>query len=240
MSSSTQTVIVTGATRGLGRATAERLLADGFSVIGTGRSSQAPEDWPSHPRLHYASLDLTEASSFHQFAQTLERPPFGLVNNAALGLDGVLATMHDREIERLVSANLTGTILFSKYIVRAMIQQPEPQGRVINVASIIARTGFNGLSVYAATKAGLLGFSRSLARELGKMNITVNAVLPGYMETDMTGSLSEDNLERIQRRSPLGRLVSPAEVAATISYLLSQDAAGVTGAEFVIDAGTTA
>ena len=110
----------------------------------------------------------------------------------------------------------------------------------MNIASIIGFTGFNGLAVYAATKAGLLGFTRSLARELGKARITVNAVAPGYMQTDMTVGLQGDKLESIKRRSPLGRLATPDDAAGAVAYLLSADAASVTGTTMTVDAGSTA
>jgi 3-oxoacyl-[acyl-carrier protein] reductase len=161
-----------------------------------------------------------------------------LVNNAALGYDGVLATMHDSQIGELVGVNLTATILMTKYAVRSMLLQRS--GRVVNVSSIIATTGFNGLSVYAATKAALNGFSRSLARELGKAGITVNSVAPGYMQTDMTGALQGDKLESIKRRSPLGRLASVDDAAAAIAWLLGPDSSAITGTTLTIDAGSTA
>ena len=146
--------------------------------------------------------------------------------------------MHDSQIESLISVNLTGTILLTKYAIRSMLLRRE--GRVINVSSIIASTGFNGLSVYAATKAALNGFTRSLARELGKAGITVNSVAPGYMQTDMTGALQGEKLESIKRRSPLGRLASVEDAAAAVAWLLSADAAAITGTTLTVDAGSTA
>ena len=113
-------------------------------------------------------------------------------------------------------------------------------GRIINVSSIIASTGFNGLSVYAASKAALEGFTRSLAREVGKANITVNCVAPGYMQTDMTESLQGEKLESVKRRSPLGKLATPDDAAAAVLYLLSQHAKSVTGTVLTVDAGSTA
>lgn len=237
-----KTVLITGATRGLGLATAARLAADGYRVIAAGRN--ATPDLISlceSGSVHYEPLDLSDHASLHGFVNRVTRthgPLYGLVNNAALGYDGVLATMHDSQIETLIAVNLTATILLTKYAVRSMLLRRE--GRVVNISSIIATTGFNGLSVYAATKSALNGFTRSLARELGKVGITVNSVAPGYMQTDMTGSLQGEKLESIKRRSPLGRLATVNDVAAAISWLLAQDSSSVTGTTITVDAGSTA
>ena len=160
------------------------------------------------------------------------------MNNAALGRDSVLATQHETEIGELIRVNIEAPILLTKYLVRPMLI--ERGGRIINVSSIIASTGFSGLSVYGATKAALIGFTRSLAREVGRGGVTVNAVAPGYMETDMTGGLAGEKLAAIRRRSPLGHLAQPLDVAHAVSYLLSDRAANVTGTTLTIDAGSTA
>ncbi|MHB9068578.1 MAG: SDR family NAD(P)-dependent oxidoreductase, partial [Pirellulaceae bacterium] len=151
---------------------------------------------------------------------------------------GVLATMHEAEIEQLVQVNILSAIFLAKYACRSMLL--ERSGRIVNVASIIAFTGFNGLSVYAATKSALIGFTKSLARELGKAGITVNSVSPGYMETAMTEGIDASKLEAIRRRSPLGKLVSVTDVAEAIGFLMSDKAAMITGADFKVDAGSTA
>lgn len=192
-------------------------------------------------RVSFSELDLADSSSIHGFIDGIVRRDgdlYGLVNNAAIGREGVLATMHDSQIQELLSVNLLGTILLTKYASRSMLIRRE--GRIVNIASIIGHTGFNGLSVYAATKSALLGFSRSLARELGKAGITVNSVSPGFMETEMTSSISDDQIQSILRRSPLGRLPTVEEVAKSIAYLLSDDAGSVTGTDIVVDAGSTA
>jgi 3-oxoacyl-[acyl-carrier protein] reductase len=233
-------ILVTGATRGLGRGIAEHLLAEGWRVIGTGRAAAAPADWPDSPNLAYKQLQLEEWAGHHAFVKGLQDefgPLYGLVNNAALGKDGILATMHEKDIETVIAVNVTGTIVLTKYAVRSML--PHGEGRVVNIASIIATTGFNGLSVYGATKSALLGFTRSLGRELGRANITVNSVSPGYMRTDMSGSISEENLKRIQNRSPLGRLVEPSDVAGVVALLLSPAGANMTGVDVKVDAGST-
>lgn len=237
-----KTILVTGATRGLGLAIARRLAADGFRVIASGRQPSAElSALVAGGRVFFEPLDLARHADIHAFVMGVTSrhgPLYGLVNNAALGHDGVLATMHDSQIEEIVAVNLTGTMLLTKYTVRSMLLRRE--GRVVNISSIIASTGFSGLSVYAATKAALNGFTKSLAREVGKAGITVNTVAPGYMRTDMTGSLQGEKLESILRRSPLGKLVTVDEAAAAVAWLLGPDSASVTGTTLTIDAGSTA
>ncbi len=242
MTDTSKTVLITGGTRGLGLATAARLSKDGYCVIAAGRNA-TPElmSLCKGGDVHYEPLDLADHTSLHEFVNRIIRKHghlYGLVNNAALGHDGVLATMHDSQIESLISVNLTATIILTKYAVRSMLLRHE--GRIVNISSIIASTGFNGLSVYAATKSALNGFTRSLARELGKASITVNSVAPGYMQTDMTGSLEGEKLESIKRRSPLGRLATVTDSAAAISWLLGPDAKSITGTTITVDAGSTA
>lgn len=237
-------VLVTGGTRGLGLVTARVLAEQGFQVIATGRGpsellSQLIADYDG--RVSFARLDLSDMSRIREFVTeitTRRGEIYGLVNNAALGHDGVLATMHQSQIQELINVNVTGTILLTKYVTRSMLLERE--GRVVNVASIIGHTGFNGLSVYAATKGAMLAFTRSLARELGKANINVNSISPGFLETDMTASLGDDKLDTIRRRSPSRSLPRIGDVADTIAFLLSESAASITGTDIVVDAGNTA
>jgi 3-oxoacyl-[acyl-carrier protein] reductase len=239
-------VLVTGGTRGLGLATTALLAGDGYHVIATGRkispelADLASRSLP-HGRVSFAELDLSELDEIHEFVRdttATHGPLYGLVNNAALAYDGVLATMHESQIEELVRVNILAAIFLAKYACRSMLLERE--GRIVNVASIIAQTGFNGLSVYAATKSALIGFTKSLARELGKAGITVNTVSPGYMETGMTQGIDAAKLDAIRRRSPLGRLVSVTDVAEAIAFLMGDKAAMITGADFKVDAGSTA
>lgn len=238
-------ILVTGATRGLGSALAQRLADDGYHVIATGRqltdSLQHSMADRKTGQISFHPFDLSDTEGIRPFVRELTQqhgPLYGLVNNAALGFDGVLATMHDTQIEKLLQVNTLAPVLVAKYASRSML--PRREGRIVNIASIIASTGFSGLSVYAATKSSLLGFTKSLARELGKVGITVNAVSPGYMKTDMTEGIDTEKLATIQRRSPLGRLADVTEVAGAVAYLLSDQAASITGTNLTVDAGSTA
>jgi 3-oxoacyl-[acyl-carrier protein] reductase len=165
-------------------------------------------------------------------------PLYGLVNNAALGTEGLLSNMHNSDIERLVKLNTIAPILLTKYAVRAMMT--EGQGRIITISSIIGFTGYSGLSVYGATKASMLGFTRSLAREVGRLGVTVNAVAPGFMDTEMTQSMSDAQREKIAGRAALKRLVEVEDVAASVAFLMSDAAKNITGTTITVDAGNTA
>lgn len=235
-------ILITGGTKGLGLAIAENLSAKNYNIICVGRSlSDKLRDLiEKHPKnISFSQLDLS-SDNLHTFIKDITHthgPLYGLINNAALGADGILATMHDSQIEDVLNVNIRAAILLTKYASRSML--PKREGKIINISSIIAETGFNGLSVYAASKAALIGFTKSLARELGKANITVNAVAPGYMETDMTSDINASNLEKIKRRSPMGKLVTPAEVAHGVAFLLSPDANSITGITLTIDGGSS-
>ncbi|MGI2156615.1 SDR family NAD(P)-dependent oxidoreductase [Shewanella baltica] len=235
-------VIVTGASRGLGLAICRQLLQANYSVLALARTlSDDLAQLQYNADLHFMSVDLSELDAIPVLCSAMVKQygrPYALINNAAVGYDGVLATMHNSEISSLLNLNIQAPILLSKYLQRPMLLNQS--GRIINISSIIARTGFNGLSVYAASKAALEGFTQSLAREVGKAGITVNCVAPGYMQTEMTSSLQGDKLESIKRRSPLGRLATPDDAAAAVLYLLSEQASAVTGTVLTVDAGSTA
>jgi len=241
-------VVVTGASRGIGLAIADRLAHDGFRVIAVARRdsealaatiSRLAEGGPG--AIMFRSLDLSDVAAIPSFVRELRRqfgPIYGLVNNAGLGTTGLLATMPDGEIEALIRLNTLSPILLSKYVVRGMMA--EGRGRVINVCSIVASSGFNALSVYAATKASLVGFTRSLAREVGRVGVNVNAIAPGFIDTEMTHGLEGNERERLIRRSALRRLAQPSDIAAMSSFLMGEGGSNVTGAVMTIDAGSTA
>jgi 3-oxoacyl-[acyl-carrier protein] reductase len=229
-------VLVTGASRGLGAAIATRLAADGFHVISVARTVRQAEH-----RISPVAFDLSDTGGMPEFVRGLRRrfgPIYGLVNNAGLGTEGLLANMPDADIEALIRVNTLSPIVLSKYVVRGMMAQG--RGRIVNISSIVASTGFNALSVYSATKASLVGFTRSLAREVGRVGVTVNAVAPGFVDTEMTRGLSERDRDRIAGRSALRRLAEPGDVAAMAAYLMGEGGRNITGAVLTVDAGGTA
>ncbi len=240
-------VIVTGASRGIGLAIAERLARDGFRVVAVARRDSEAlsksvarlEQGPGS--LVFRPLDLNDAAAIPAFLRGLRRqfgPIYGLVNNAGLGTEGLLAMMPDADIQALIHLNTLSPILLSKYVVRGMMAQE--RGRVINVSSIIASTGFNGLSVYAATKASLIGFTKSLAREVGRIGVNVNAIAPGFIDTEMTRGLDGAERKRVIGRSALRRLAEVEDIAAMSSFLMGEGGLNVTGAVMTVDAGSTA
>lgn len=241
-------VIVTGASRGIGLAIADRLARDGFRVVAVARrdsealaASTARLAQQGLGSLEFRPLDLSDVAGIPTFVRGLRRqfgPIYGLVNNAGLGTEGLLANMPDAEIGTLIGLNMLSPILLSKYVVRGMMAQG--RGRVINVCSIVASSGFKGLSVYAATKASLIGFTKSLAREVGELGINVNAIAPGFIDTDMTRGLNEPDRKRVIARSPLRRLAEPEDVAAMSAFLMGEGGRNITGAVMTVDAGSIA
>jgi 3-oxoacyl-[acyl-carrier protein] reductase len=238
-------VIVTGASRGLGLAITRRLVAEGYRVIAVARreGDALREEIATAPpgALAFAPFDLGEIDALPGFVAALKKQhgaPYGLVNNAGLGTEGLLANMHNSQIEELLRINVTAPIILTKYVVRQMMARGA--GRVINISSIIASTGYNGLSAYGASKAAMIGFTKSLAREVGRLGITVNAVAPGFIATEMTAALQNDDRARIMARAALRRLAEPADVANAVSYLLADNARNITGTVLTVDAGATA
>ena len=237
------TVLVTGGTRGLGFAIGKRLQSAGYRVVLVSRScpSECSSWLDTVSDAHFEAFDFEQTDAIYNFAQSLIKKYgrfFGLVNNAALGQGGILGTMHASDISRMLTINIEAPILLTKYLSRSMLLNQK--GRIVNISSIIGSTGFNGLSVYGATKSALNGFTKSLSRELGKANITVNSVAPGYMETGMTEGLEDEQLKKIKRRSPLGRLAHVDDVANMVEFLLSEKARMITGTIMTVDGGSTA
>jgi 3-oxoacyl-[acyl-carrier protein] reductase len=248
MARSKRTVLVTGASRGLGLGIARRLAGAGYNVIALARQKSkqvtdaiAEAKSAGQGKLDFVPFDLGKIDDIPNLVKALRKdfgPLFGLVNNAAVGHDGALAMMHNSKIGELVHINTLSPIVLTKYVVRSMMS--EGAGRIVNVASIIGSTGYSGLSVYAATKASMVGFTRSLAREVGRLGITVNAVAPGFIETDMTHGLVGEQRQQVVRRSALRRLAEVDDVANAVEYLLSDKARNVSGTVLTVDAGATA
>jgi 3-oxoacyl-[acyl-carrier protein] reductase len=238
-------VLVSGGTRGVGLAVARKLVKDGFSVFAIGRKesdalNEAIAELPSG-RLHFVPFDLLNVDAIPDLIRELKAEHgafYGLVNNAALGTDGLLSNMHNSDIEKLVKLNTVSPIVLTKYVMRAMMTAAS--GRIVNISSIIGFTGYSGLSVYGATKASMQGFTRSLAREVGRLGITVNAVAPGFMETEMTESMTAEQRGKIASRAALKRLVDVEDVANAVSFLMSDAARNITGTVMTVDAGNTA
>jgi 3-oxoacyl-[acyl-carrier protein] reductase len=241
-------IVVTGGSRGLGLAIARKLATAGYRVIVIARkeneqlASAVREVGPSHQgSLHFRPFDLANISDIPNLVKGLREEfgsIYGLVNNAALGTSGLLATMHDAQIERLARLNVVSPLTLTKYVVRSMMA--DSAGRIVNVASIVSFTGYSGLSVYSATKASLVGFTRSLAREVGPLGITVNAVAPGFLDTEMTESIGERQRDQIARRSALRRLADVDDIANAVEFLLGDKAKNITGTVLTVDAGCTA
>jgi 3-oxoacyl-[acyl-carrier protein] reductase len=243
-----QNVIVTGGSRGLGLAMSRTLATAGYRIIALARGST--EELMAASRataeagrgaIEFRACDLSDLDRIGPLVKALRAdfgPIYGLVNNAGIGTGGLLSSMRDQDIQRLIQLNTVSPILLSKYVVRSMMAQRE--GRIVNIASIVASTGYSGLSVYSATKASLVGFTRALAREVGQLGITVNAIAPGFITTEMTHELDESQRLKIARRSALKRMADPIDVARSVEFLLGDGGRNLTGTTLTVDAGNTA
>jgi len=232
----------------LGLGIVRRLTAEGYRAVALARQmndqlactmEHAEQSRPGS--MHFVPFDLSNIENIPDLVKQLHKdfgPIYGLVNNAALGMDGALAMMHTSHIERMIRINTLSPIVLTKYMVRHMMA--DGGGRVVNVASILGIQGYSGLSVYGATKASMIGFTRSLAREVGRRGVNVNAIAPGFMETEMTRGGEAKRREEISRRSPLRRFTEIEDVADAIEFLLGAKAKNITGTVLTVDAGTTA
>ncbi len=236
-------VIISGGVKGLGLELTRRMLSDGYRVSSFGRTASPAVDelgatFPG--QFRFKTADIAEPDQLRGAVEALAGefgPPWAVVNNSAVAVDGVLATLPEVEIDRMLNVNLSGTIRLARHAVRLMLRSRADGGRIVNISSIVGTRGYNGLAVYSATKAGLDGFTRSLAREVGRRGITVNSIAPGYMKTDMSAGLGGGQLDQIVRRTPLGRLAEPRDVAGLLSFLLSDDAAFITAQTILVDGG---
>ena len=238
-----RSILVTGASRGLGLAIVRTLASSGDRVIAIARRSSGDLDEAiaRNDRIAFVACDLADIAAIPLVIRDIRKrfgPFHGLVNNAGLGTEGLLATMHNSQIEALVRLNTISPLVLTKYVVRSMMA--DGGGRIVNMSSIIGSTGYSGLAAYGATKASMIGFTKSLAREVGKLGITVNAVAPGFIDTALTTSMNEDDRARIANRSALRRLAQAEDVANAVAFLLSDAAANITGTVLTVDAGNTA
>ncbi len=236
-------VLVTGGSKGLGAHLVDRFLGLGdqvatFSRNVTPTTRRWQDDFPD--RFYFEELDLADREACRGFLKNVQ-DRFGdvevLINNAGVTQTSLLALADVDEADRVIDVNLKGTIHLTRLVCRPMLTLG--RGRIINISSIVGLSGYRGLSVYGAAKAALDGFTRSLAREMGARNITVNSVAPGYLTTEMTGTLDDKQGRQIIGRTPLGRLGEPEEIADAVSFLASDQARFFTGQVLVVDGGIT-
>jgi len=238
-------VIVSGGSRGLGACIVQDLLDHDY-VVATFSRSGGPRvaEWQSSSvlrnRLYHDTLDTADSAAVRSFVCAV-RDRFtridGLVNNAAVARDGVFALMTDSDFQQMLQINLAGCLLLTREVTRQMLIQR--RGNIVNISSIVGFTGFAGLAAYGATKAGMFGLTHGLARELGPRNIRVNAIAPGYLETEMSEGLDSAQRQQIARRTPLGRLGTPDDVVPLVRFLLSDESRFITGQIITVDGGAT-
>jgi 3-oxoacyl-[acyl-carrier protein] reductase len=239
-------VIVTGGSRGLGLGIAGKLAKQGYRAIAIARKESQElkavmQEGTEPGCIQFVPFDLADLEGIAGLVKKLRKdvgPIYGLVNNAGTSVDGALAMLQISQMEQVVRLNTLSPMVMTKAVVRSMMS--DGGGRIVNIASVVAFTGYSGLTVYSASKASLIGFTRSLAREVGKLGITVNAVAPGFVDTEMTRGMKEEQREQIVRRSALKRLVDVQDVANAVEFLLSDGAKNITGTVVTVDAGNTA
>ena len=238
-----QIALVTGASRGIGQAIAKSLGEQGAFVIGTATSESGAQKITESLRLAGFKgiglvLNVSDSESVKECLKQVTDAygaPEILVNNAGITRDNLLMIMKDEQWDEIINTNLTSIFRMSKAVIRPMMKKRS--GRIINISSVVGSTGNPGQTNYAAAKAGLIGFSKSLAREIGSRHITVNTVAPGFIDTDMTRELPEEQREKLAGQIPLGRLGSAEEVAAAVVFLASPGAAYITGETIHVNGG---
>ncbi|MCP5327908.1 MAG: 3-oxoacyl-ACP reductase FabG [Steroidobacteraceae bacterium] len=236
-----QWALVTGASRGIGRAIAEALAAEGAKVVGTATTAAGAEaisGWLGASGGRGAVLDVADAAAVDALLAELDASaaaPSILVNNAAITRDMLLLRMKPEEWDQVIATNLTSVFRLSRACLRKMLK--DRAGRIISITSIVGAIGNPGQTNYAAAKAGVIGFTKSLAREVASRGITVNAVAPGFIDTDMTRGLNEAQRESLLGQIPMGRLGSPADVAAAVVFLASPAAGYLTGQTLHVNGG---
>ena len=239
-------VMISGVSRGLGLALARDLLAQGYGVAGcsTSRGDDVTALQSVHgAKFHWLAVDMADTAAIEAFvaaavAAFAGQRLWGVVNNAGMSVEGILSTLPVGDIERVLQVNLTGAICLARAALRQMMKTRK-SGRIVNISSITGLRGYAGLTAYAASKAGMDGFSRALAREVGRIGITVNSVAPGYMKTRLSEGLDDRQLDQIMRRTPLGRLCEPSDIVHLVRFLLSEDSGFITGQTLVVDGGLT-
>jgi len=237
--------LITGGSKGLGAGLVQAFLDAGYCVETCARTTtdtvRAWEDDPQYKeRFHFASVDVSDAAQAERFVKdTVARWDRldVVVNNAGVAREGILGLFGDDALDQVVDLNLKGTVYVTRAASRAMLARRA--GAIVNISSVVGLSGYRGLAVYGATKAALDGFTRGLARELGSRGITVNSVAPGYLRTEMSHGLDEAQLGQIERRTPLGRLGEPDDVARAVLFLTDPANRYITGQVLVVDGGLT-
>lgn len=235
-----RTALVTGASRGIGKSIAERLVDDGFFVVGTSTTDSGVENiqgWLGDRGI--GLMMRVEDSALVEASVQLISKRCGdvsvLINNAGITRDSLLVRMKDDEWSDVIETNLAGTFRLCKSVLRSMIKAR--WGRIVNVGSVVGRMGNPGQTNYAASKAGIEGFTRALAQEVGSRGITANCVAPGFIDTDMTAALGDEQVDNLAATIPLGRIGSPRDVASAVSFLVSEDAGYITGETLHVNGG---
>lgn len=238
-----KTVVVTGDSGALGSAIVDRLLEEGYKVVGLSRrTTDEMEERINKYNQQYVhvNFDLSKTEEVKElYLKVLKKegPIYGLVNNAAFAYDDIVTNADYKELEKMFRINVFSPIMLTKYVIRDMLLN-EVKGSLVHISSVSAHTGYKGLSMYAATKGALESFSRTVAREWGAKGIRSNCVAPGFMETPMSASLSEDEKDRIYRRTSLKRPTEVKDVAEVVVFLLSEKSASITGTTIHVDCGT--
>jgi 3-oxoacyl-[acyl-carrier protein] reductase len=233
--------LVTGATRGIGAAIAVRLARDGARVVGTATTAEGAARITEHLAAHGgrgAVLDVVKQESINALLQDIETKEGSvgiLCNNAGITRDALLLRMKEDDWDAVIDTNLASVFRLSKAVLRGMMKARK--GRIVSITSVVGLTGNPGQANYAAAKAGIIGFTKSLAREVGSRGITANAIAPGFIDTDMTRALADTQRAHINAQIPLGRLGQPADIAAAVAFLCSPDGAYITGETLHVNGG---
>ena len=234
-------ILVTGANRGIGLNIIQRLNNDGYTVIGTSRTDDGANIISQEINSNGGKglkMDVTNQESINSAIKNIQDEYgalYGLVNNAGITNDNLLMRMTDEQWLSVIETNLTSIYRVTKSIVKDMMKARE--GRIVNIGSIVGMMGNAGQSNYSASKSGLLGFTKSLARELSSRNINVNSISPGFIDTDMTKALSNDQIDNLSKNIPLGRIAESSEVSSVVSFLLSDDSSYITGENINVNGG---
>ena len=234
-------ILITGANRGIGHNILKKIAACGYTAIGTSRSKDGADmitEALKNSNGKGIVMDVTNQESINTSVSQIKEDYgiiYGLVNNAGITNDNLLMRMSDEQWNTVIETNLTSLYRVTKSVLKDMMK--ERTGRIVNIGSIVGMMGNAGQSNYSATKSGLLGFTKSLAREVSSRNINVNAISPGFIDTDMTRALSEEQIEALTKNIPLGRIASPDEVSSVVAFLLSDDSSYITGENINVNGG---